>query len=309
MIEDGLVAGYIYYVLEDAKGLMGDLYVMREHRTLDRENALLAAALRAIVAHPQVTRIESQLMMLDFASHRIVPGSANLTSFDRNFMRIDLQRAPLPESRIRRAVTIDRWTDLHQEATAHLISSAYQSHVDSRINDQYRTIAGARRFLHNIVQYPGCGTFYRPASFSAFEPSRGTLAGISLASLVSPECGHITQICVSPEIKGSGAGYALLRHSLLALREMGCHAATLTVTAANEGAVELYRRSASGRCDVSRRTCGKASAFRRRRAALPPTDLCARPPSGVRRFRTAPCLNEIYRNRRAMSGRAPSLLL
>jgi ribosomal protein S18 acetylase RimI-like enzyme len=114
--------------------------------------------------------------------------------------------------------------------------------VDSRINDQYRTAYGARRFLHNIVQYPGCGAFFRPASFSAFHPASGGLCGISLSSLVGPDCGHITQICVSPEVKGTGVGYALLRQSLLALREMGCRAATLTVTAANEGAIALYER-------------------------------------------------------------------
>ncbi|HEX3744876.1 MAG TPA: N-acetyltransferase [Bryobacteraceae bacterium] len=242
LLEDGLVIGYVYYVLEDGKGLMGDLYVMEDHRTPQRENALLAAALYAIVANPQVSRIESQLMMLEFSPTRAVPGSEYLSSFDRNFMRTDLRHANLAEGRLRRAVTIDRWTDLYQEATAHLISRAYQGHVDSSINDQYRTLVGARRFLHNIVQYPGCGSFFRPASFAALEPSRATLCGISLASLVSQECGHITQICVSPEAKGSGVGYAILRQSLLSLYDVGCHAATLTVTAANEGAVELYER-------------------------------------------------------------------
>jgi ribosomal protein S18 acetylase RimI-like enzyme len=242
LLEDGVVAGYVYYVLEEAKGLMGDLYVMRESRTIERENLLLSAALNSIVAHPQVTRIESQLMMLEFSTSRTVPGGAHLSSFDRNFMRIDLRRAKLPEGRVRRASSIDRWTDQHLDATARLISDAYQGHVDSRINDQYRTAAGARRFLHNIVQYPGCGVFFRPASYAAFEPSSGHLCGISLSSLVSQDCGHITQICVSPEVKGSGVGYALLRQSLLALRDMGCRAATLTVTAANAGAVELYER-------------------------------------------------------------------
>jgi len=242
LVDDGLAVGYVYYVLEDAKGLLGDLYVMREHRTLERENVLLSAALNAMVAHPQITRIESQLMMLDFSLARCIPGPDALSTFDRNFMRIDLPCAALPESHLRRAVTIDRWTDLLQETSAHLIGAAYRDHVDSSINDQYRTIHGARRFLHNIVQYPGCGTFFRPASFAAFEHTRGALCGISLASLVSQECGHITQICVSPEVKGCGVGYALLRQSLAALRDVGCRAATLTVTAANEGAVELYRR-------------------------------------------------------------------
>ena len=39
LIENGLVAGYLYYVLEDGKGLIGDLYVKRAQRTVQRENA------------------------------------------------------------------------------------------------------------------------------------------------------------------------------------------------------------------------------------------------------------------------------
>jgi ribosomal protein S18 acetylase RimI-like enzyme len=122
-----------------------------------------------------------------------------------------------------------------------LISAAYSGHIDSRINDQYRSPGGARRFLFNIVQYPGCGTFFRPASYAAFE-TNGQLCGISLASLVSQRSGHITQICVSPSVRGTGIGHALLRQSLMTLRDMGCHAASLTVTAANESAVSLYER-------------------------------------------------------------------
>jgi ribosomal protein S18 acetylase RimI-like enzyme len=68
------------------------------------------------------------------------------------------------------------------------------------------------------------------------------LCGLSLTSLVSAESGHITQICVSPSVRGTGIGHALLRHSLLALRKMECRSAGLTVTAANEGAVALYER-------------------------------------------------------------------
>jgi ribosomal protein S18 acetylase RimI-like enzyme len=242
LLEDDVAVGYVYFVLEESKGLMGDLYVMREQRTIERENLLLNTALGSIMTYPQVTRIESQLMMLEFASTRPVPCPGPLSAFERNFMRIDLRRAPLAEGHMRRPVYIDRWSDQHQDAAAHLIAAAYTGHVDSRINDQYRSALGARRFLHNIVQYPGCGAFFRPASYAAFEPSRGLLCGISLASLVSQECGHITQICVSPAAKGAGIGHELLRQSLTALREVGCRAASLTVTAANEDAVSLYER-------------------------------------------------------------------
>ena len=67
------------------------------------------------------------------------------------------------------------------------------------------------------------------------------LCGISLASLVRHDVGHITQICVSPEVRGKQVGYELLRRSLQELRRQGCRKATLTVTSANETAIHLYR--------------------------------------------------------------------
>jgi ribosomal protein S18 acetylase RimI-like enzyme len=242
LVEDGDAIGYVYFVLEETKGLMGDLYVMRQARTVEREDLLLQMALESIMSQPQIARIESQLMMLQFAGSRGVPCASYLSAFERNFMRIDLRGAPLAEGRMRRPVYIGRWDDQHQDATSHLIAAAYTGHVDSRINDQYRSAAGARRFLHNIVQYPGCGAFFRPASYAAFEPGRGLLLGVSLTSLVSPESGHLTQICVAPEVKGAGIGHELLRQSLISLREAGCRSASLTVTAANAGAVTLYER-------------------------------------------------------------------
>jgi ribosomal protein S18 acetylase RimI-like enzyme len=139
-------------------------------------------------------------------------------------------------------VHVEKWSDHHHDGAAQLIAAAYAGHIDSRINDQYRSVEGARRFLYNIVQYPGCGTFFRPASYVAFDLERGWLCGLALTSLVGPEAGHITQICVSPEVRGSGVGYELLRRSLMTLKEHGCRKVSLTVTAANREAVELYER-------------------------------------------------------------------
>jgi ribosomal protein S18 acetylase RimI-like enzyme len=240
LLEDGELAGYVYYVLEEDKGLIGDLYIRRHVRNANRENLLLTAALGALMESPTVRRIESQLMMLAHDPRRRVPCQEFLSLFERNFMRIDLKVAALRKGTVRRPIYTEKWNDHYQDAAASLIAAAYAGHVDARINDQYRSALGARRFLHNIVQYPGCGAFYRPASIVAFDGHSGRLCGISLASLVTPETGHVTQICVSPEVRGTGVGYELLRQSLLSLREMGCTSASLTVTAANEDAVALY---------------------------------------------------------------------
>jgi ribosomal protein S18 acetylase RimI-like enzyme len=241
LVEDDQVTGYLYYVLEESKGLIGDLYVREAYRTADRENTLLAAGLGAVMANPAIRRIESQLMMLRNEFAREVAHNEHLQVFPRNFMRVELKRASLGPGQVRRPIYVERWSDHFQDAAAQLIATAYAGHVDSSINDQYRTPAGARRFLYNIVQYPGCGQFYRPATWVAFEPE-GRLCGISLTSLVAPACGHITQICVSPDVKGTGVGHSLLRHSLISLRDAACRTASLTVTAANEEAVLLYER-------------------------------------------------------------------
>jgi ribosomal protein S18 acetylase RimI-like enzyme len=244
LLDGGVLAGYLYYVLEDGKGLIGDLFVREAWRTPELENRLVETALTAIMQNRSIRRIESQLMMLRQAGAvaRALPRPDCLSAYERNFMRIDLTRATLDEGRVRRAIYMERWSDHYQDAAAQLIAAAYTGHVDSRINDQYRSSAGARRFLYNIVQYPGCGAFYRPASYAAFDAPTGRLCGISLASIVAPECGHITQICVSPSVRGTGVGHAILRQSLATLREMGCRSASLTVTAANADAVELYQR-------------------------------------------------------------------
>jgi ribosomal protein S18 acetylase RimI-like enzyme len=242
LLENDEVAGYLYYVLEEGKGLIGDLYVRRAYRTVERENRLMATALQVIMANRPIQRIESQLMVLRHTPSRPIPRADCLSIYERNFMRIDLRRPALEEGRVRHPIFIEKWSDHYQDGAAQLIALAYTGHVDSRINDQYRSAPGARRFLYNIVQYPGCGAFYRPASYAALDAATGRLCGISLASLVAPECGHITQICVGPTVRGTGVGHALLRQSLNTLRDMGCRSASLTVTAANRDAVELYER-------------------------------------------------------------------
>ena len=48
----GQVVGYAYYVVEERKGLIGDLYVLREFSCPEYEDALLSAVLEALVMAP-----------------------------------------------------------------------------------------------------------------------------------------------------------------------------------------------------------------------------------------------------------------
>jgi ribosomal protein S18 acetylase RimI-like enzyme len=123
-----------------------------------------------------------------------------------------------------------------------VITLAYRDHVDSEINDQYRSVTGSLRFLNNIVRFPGCGTFDAGSSFIAFHRPSRSIIGAILCSRVKDDVGHVTQVCVLPEYRGKHIGEALLSATAMELRRRKFSHISLTVTEANRGAVELYKR-------------------------------------------------------------------
>jgi len=243
LLMNGYAVGYCYFVTEERKGLIGDLYVMKEFVTVENEERLLGAVVDHLVKTTFIHRIESQIMMLRHGGALRLPQQRYLRVHPRNFMQIDVTALErLPEARTKRAVWFDRWAERRQDEAASMIAAAYQGHIDSEINDQYRSPAGARRFLQNIIQYPGCGSFFQPASFIATDPDTGKLCGICLASLVQADVGHITQVCVTKAMRGTSVGYELIRRSLDSLVRHGCRRVSLTVTASNTEAIALYER-------------------------------------------------------------------
>src|SRR5450755_935396 len=64
LLVNGYPVGYCYFVSEERKGLIGDLYVMNEFLTVEHEAGLLESVVNRLIATPLVKRIESQLMML-----------------------------------------------------------------------------------------------------------------------------------------------------------------------------------------------------------------------------------------------------
>jgi len=243
MIRDGSAIGYTYYITEQRKGLIGDLYLRMSHRTAENERALLGAVLDSMIRSPYINRIEAQLMMMRNPARGELGGAPQPQAFPRQFMLASLAGAPdLPAKKLPGRIAFERWGAQLIDATAALIAQVYRNHVDSRINDQYRSQAGARRFLQNIVQYPGCGQFHQPGSWVAINSSTGDLLGVSLASFVAQQVGHLTQICVSRNAKGTGLGYELMRRSMNSLAEAGAREISLTVTRENTDAISLYER-------------------------------------------------------------------
>ncbi len=161
--------------------------------------------------------------------------------FPREFMLLDLS-APRPDRPRSPAFQFDRWHERFFQPCARLIRLAYADHIDAAINDQYRTEAGAAKFLRNIVLLRGCGEFLPKASLVLTAKESGEPVGMVLTSAVNYGVGHTTQICFLPRYQHQGLGGQLMEASIAALRGENFRALSLTVTSANEPAVRLYRR-------------------------------------------------------------------
>ena len=239
LVSAGRPVGYSYYIHEDRKALIGDLYILDAFRDEAGEHELLHRVARAAAICPGVRRIEGQLLTLSSFPREISIYGQPLAVLPRRFMVLrgwdGFRRKPSPSRALYRA-----WHDRDLDAAAETIARAYQGHVDSSINDQYRSYMGARRFLHNTTQHPGCGVFHPAAGVVAVRAVTDGVCGLCLGSLVLPRIGHITQLCVDPQARGHGVGYELLRRSIEAFQRGGAEAVSLTVTASNRGAASLY---------------------------------------------------------------------
>ncbi len=237
-LENGQTVGYSFYVLEEQKGLIGGLYVSQRFPQQAIGRRLLDELLFNLRAIPQLELIQAQLMPFG-CTMDAAPGAQGFRLFARQFMLFDLREAGVAEEASPR-VRADPWNDRFFEACARLIRLAYTDHVDGEINDQYRSHAGALRFLKNIILLPGCGQFQPAASFVLRSPGSDELLGAVLTSAVAPGVGHTTQICIQPGYQGHGLGRQLMLAAIAALRRQRFTELTLTVTSANASAVHLY---------------------------------------------------------------------
>ncbi len=256
-IERGSIFGYSFFVYEQSKGVIGDLFVgeaAREERGGEAqrpgrhevEERLLTHVIETLQQSPGIHRVEAQLLAHSTGE---VAGPFLRTGFSRHprvFMNFEIgkqpQASPGSLASLPAEFEIRPWSEQEYQPAAALITAAYRGHVDSEINDQYRTLAGSLRFLNNIVRFPGCGTFDQPSSFVVFHKRTHTLVGVILCSLVRPDVGHITQVCVLPEYRSAGLGEVMMAASTRNLRGRGLRFISLTVTEANDRAIVLYKR-------------------------------------------------------------------
>jgi ribosomal protein S18 acetylase RimI-like enzyme len=247
-IENGRISGYVFCVYEDHKAVIGDVFALVPQRSessvAEIELRLLESLIELLQNSPGIDRIESQLLLHPHGELTRAFEAAGFDIHKRLFMRRNLlggepySAPPLPAHFELRA-----WREDDLNRAAHLISAAYNGHLDSHINDQYRSATGSLRFLHNIVRFPGCGYFDAAASRVLVRRSTNEFAGLVLCSRVREDVAHITQLCIAREERGHGLGRLLIETCAANLKSQRFRALTLTVTEENQNAVSVYRRA------------------------------------------------------------------
>ncbi|MGA8531223.1 MAG: GNAT family N-acetyltransferase, partial [Acidobacteriaceae bacterium] len=252
-VENGRVLGYVFCVYEGHKAVIGDVFALESKESAGEvRNELLARLLEMLQNTPGITRIESQLLLHPHGAHHGVFEAAGFEVYERIFMEWPLQGSGAPSwdgaaslaapRTAGQGPEMRRWAEGDLGPASRLIALAYRDHLDSHINEQYRTTSGSQRFLHNIVRFPGCGYFDAESSRALVEPGSPDLAGLLLCSRVREDVGHVTQICVAPEFRGRGLGQLLMKECAAVLARRKFSLLTLTVTASNQNAVSLYER-------------------------------------------------------------------
>jgi ribosomal protein S18 acetylase RimI-like enzyme len=254
-LDRGRVCGYTFCVYEGYKAVIGDAFATG-HRTMsdaDATRALLTPMLEMLRHTPGVDRVESQLLLFDAGQFANLFAGPEFTVYPRLFLECDLRGrreassvdAPAAETGVHGVAAeleLLPWTAEDYQTAGELIYACYIGHADARINDQYRSLHGSLRFLHNIVRFPGCGVFEAKFSWMLRERRSGALVGMVLCSRVGAEVAHITQLCIAQAYRGRGLGRELLGRSAESLLNEGFTTFTLTVTEGNDTAVRLYER-------------------------------------------------------------------
>ena len=245
-VERGSIVGFSFFVYEGSKGVVGDLFVSPRRSDVRQVEVQMAEhMIDTLQQSPGIHRVEAQLLThstVDLAAPFVAAG---FQRHRRLFLSLPLKGASAPQIAslpLPQDVLVRRWAEQDYQPAAAVITAAYRLHIDSEINDQYRTNAGSMRFLNNIVRFPGCGVFDTDSSFVAIHRPSGALLGLILCSRVKDDVGHVTQVCLVPEYRHQGIGEHLIACTWNALRKRNFSSLSLTVTEANHRAVALYRQ-------------------------------------------------------------------
>lgn len=243
---DAVTAGLSYFLVEDDRASIGDLFVSRRFRGLGISGQLATAVLDDIESQRGVRRIESQSVWIDNRSAAAVFERRGFRRFERAFMSLALDswgnngpavtRSDHPST----GIGVRSWKEGDFDAAARIVQNSYVGRDDSLINVQYQTATGCADVIAMLIDHTWCGTFLPEASFVAIDQATAQRVGVLVASRIADGVGHIGQVSVLSSHQGKGVGRRLMHATLHEFKRRAFDCVTLAVTLTNEPAVRLY---------------------------------------------------------------------
>lgn len=241
------IAGCGFWVIEQGRCSIGDIYITRKWRGARVDYVLAEAILDQLSSEHGFRRIESQCVNVGTEGVGEVFVSRGFRRFHRHYMILELGADVRVTSQRRLSshssvsdVEIRPWDDEMFDRAAHIIHRSYRDEDDRLINSQYRTEQGCGELLGVLTGHVWCGEFLANVSRIATSRVSGRPIGVLIALRIAPGVGHIGQISILPEYQGLGAGRRLIAAAVAEFTRLNFKNVSLAVTDSNSRALRLY---------------------------------------------------------------------
>lgn len=230
--------GYAYYVMSGRLGVLAGLDISPDWARTGAAETLLKAVLHTL-RQQDISRIESTFVAFDCTW---LPRAFEAEGFDtywREFLRVDLYHQRRERPNPSPVIHLEPWQSNHLPEAAEMMYVAYNGGVDTEMSLLYRTVAGCRLVLENILHQRSNGVLVDKAS--AFVRYRGQGIGFIVITEIASRQGHLAQVVVLPAYQHQGVGQLLLNYSLSQLAALEFDTLSLIVSRFNTRAFKLYQ--------------------------------------------------------------------
>ncbi len=232
--------GYTYFLVNQAKGIIGSLYISKASRSQEVVEKLLSLTISCLKESKSTQRVEAQIMPFHNLNLTATFTQHGFRYYPRYYLELDL----IAHCREETMSTVDKlipWDSAYLTQLAEMTFASYRSQVDAEICGDYGSAAGCVNYLRSLVDNPGCGIFMPEVSFISLN-DQDMPNGFILCCRIFEAAGMIPQIAIHPLYQSRGLGNALINRSFEQFRSLGFRTISLTVTKKNRRAFDWYQR-------------------------------------------------------------------
>lgn len=249
-MQGSATVGFTFYVIEDNRCSIGDIYISKSWRGLGADKQLAQAIMDKLDRTARIRRIESQFVGVGNTAATELFLARGFERLDRHYMMARLAEAresdslaasSYGESQNLSNISIRSWKEDDFSSAARIIYRSYRGEHDSRINSQYQTEEGCAELLTILTEHVWCGDFLPSVSRVAIDRATGNRVGVLIASRIAEGAGHIGQISILPAYQGKGLGRRMINMAVSELEQGRYETISLAVTDANLSAYHLYQ--------------------------------------------------------------------